>query len=415
MAIQVIPLDQTNRRLQAAALAQAANLGTQSAFALQGRQDRINAEEAMAQLLAGTPDQPGQGPKALGPGATEPGILARLMGPASEPQGPPTSPTPGAPGLLPGVSQEQAMALAMNPGVANALLQRRFASPPGPVNVAPGASLVDPTTGQPIFTAPGAPASAQSILGKVAADANLDLSTPEGMNEAIRLIQATATPDPGAQAVSGLRADLMRQQLAESQAEQTAAAATAQRQQIEAGRNVADLAGTLDEIEANLGILEGTPLEPGTGAEELARGGAGLLSLGSRLGGMEDARSQELATAFDNFRRLTSSTAIISSLETLKDLDVITDRKFQAVRDTILDAGSTPGAIRSALADIREANARAAQDLGVELPSARAPAQPGAGVAPSSGTINLGTGTVTQPTGGRLRFNAQTRQLEPIS
>ena len=301
--------------------------------------------------------------------------LAAILGgrpgaPAASGVGPPEPPTEG---LLPGLTPDQAQ-LAVNAGAGGDLLrvglEQRFAPP----------------------TQPKAPQTRDILEGDQRVFQQFNPAT--GQFEEVGRGPAFA-PDRTADLVAGtaarvdqLRADLLQEQLTEARAGRTDAETTARRQQLDARRNVLDLAGTIGEIEANLAALEGSPLEPGTGAEELARGGAGLVSLGRRLAGQPDERAQELATAFDNFRRLTSSTAILSSLDTLRNLGTISDQKFTSVRDTILDANATPGAIRSALADIAEANSRAGRDLGLELPELEAlipqlRGQPGpGGVAP---------------------------------
>ena len=352
MPIQVVPVDRSAREQQALAAALTGNSINQFGHLRNqdlARQRTERQEQAvLAQLMA---DQPGA--------------------PAASGVGPPEPPTPGLP-------RETAEALIAT-GVAPAVLQQRFAPAasegfslnPGGVRFGPG--------GQPIAAVPAAstPPQTRDILeGDERVFQQFNPAT--GQFEEVGRGPAFA-PDRTADLVAGtaarvdqLRADLLQEQLTEARAGRTDAETTARRQQLDARRNVLDLAGTIGEIEANLAALEGSPLEPGTGAEELARGGAGLVSLGRRLAGQPDERAQELATAFDNFRRLTSSTAILSSLDTLRNLGTISDQKFTSVRDTILDANATPGAIRSALADIAEANSRAGRDLGLELPELEA-------------------------------------------
>jgi hypothetical protein len=206
-----------------------------------------------------------------------------------------------------------------------------------------------------------------------------------------------------------LSAQLTRERVLAAQEERGEREQAQIEQGINTKRGLVDLSGTIGDIEQQLSILEGTPLEPGSGVEPVARFGAGIAGLAGRLTGLDTERATQLATSFDRLNQLTSGAAIEQSLQVLREVGVISDTKFNAVRKTILDPAATPGAIRSALADIAESTVRAGRDQGIELPELEGLIPQLRGERPGAGTVrNLGTGEI------RPLSPAEERELEAL-
>src|SRR5690606_26915235 len=126
--------------------------------------------EALAQLLGGTPAEPGQSP--AGGQMAQPGTAGILQTGQLTPQ------------------QMQAFLLAGgNPETLLSLLPK----PQAPIKVGAGDVLLDPATMQPLFQAP-AEQKPLSTLGKIASDLGIDLNAPEGFQRAVQVMQQTQAP-----------------------------------------------------------------------------------------------------------------------------------------------------------------------------------------------------------------------------
>jgi len=157
LPIQIIPTrESVNQLALLELLSNAGQQGVQNFRGFQVQERQAYEQRALADVLGGRPGT-----------ALPPGVA-----------GPPTPPTEG---MIPGLSPAEARTL-VDAGAGDELLSlglaRRFPKPAAPVSVAPGGTLFDPTTGQPLFTAPAAPD--MSTSQREAQALGYDLSTPEG-------------------------------------------------------------------------------------------------------------------------------------------------------------------------------------------------------------------------------------------
>lgn len=161
-----------------------------------------------------------------------------------------------------------------------------------------------------------------------------------------------------------LNTQISEERLAAARQERTAAEEARVQSERDDRRAFIDTSRSIGEIAGLVTTLEGTPLQPGTGGEDIARGFAGAQSLVSRLAGFPAEDAERLATAHDRLQQLTTRESIEATFGRLREAGTITDRKFNALTSTIVDPSSTPDAMRLALGDLTQASIRQGRDLG---------------------------------------------------